>query len=87
MCSGCNYHPSLIDHTTRPGSLTPTADVAHLGNLNQDSPLHFVFHNGSQGLTSLGCGCHAPADPGPRSSASAASSAPAALTHSIELNS
>jgi hypothetical protein len=37
MCvgGGCNWHPSLLGQTVNPGSLSPTAEVAHLGNQNQ----------------------------------------------------
>jgi hypothetical protein len=68
MCVGgrCNWHPSLIGQNVNPGSLSPTTEVAHLGNLNQNSPIHYGLDNGSQGLTSFGCGCHSPAVPGPR---------------------
>jgi hypothetical protein len=66
MCSGCNFHPSLVDQTTEPSSLAPTVEVAHLGNLNRQSPIHYGLDDGSQGLTNFGCGCHSPADPGPR---------------------
>jgi hypothetical protein len=42
MCigGGCNWHPALLDQTTKPSSLTTAAEVARIGHLSQNSPFH-----------------------------------------------
>jgi hypothetical protein len=55
LCVGgrCNWHPSLVDLTTKPSSLTTPAEVAHRGDWNQHSPFHHSEAHRSHGMEDL----------------------------------
>jgi len=66
LCAGgCKFHPSQLDQISTPTLPGTSFEISRVVHADQNSSVDYGTGSPAPVMANSGCGCHAPADPGP----------------------
>jgi len=86
LCAGgCHWHLAQLDQISTPTLTGTSFEISRVVHANQHSPVDYGTGSTTAVMANTGCGCHAPADPGPMQVAADPSSAlPSGVDHGLD---